>query len=224
MRRALKIASGAVGLLAGICPGTAQATWPAAANSCTVHAAEAANRSGLSVDVILRVMKAESAGNPRIVSSKGAMGCMQIMPGTWRYLTGRYRLGSDPFDARMNMIGGAMYLAELASRYGWPGAFSAYNAGPGRYQRYVQNGAGLPAETIAYTARLGGSGTVRPTVAPAPRWQEALLFITRPGRDNSAVSPTTRTASRGISEARSRSSLFPIPRGAGESDGTRTAP
>jgi len=224
MRRALKIASGVVALIAQANPVGAQPTLQGPANTCAVHAPEAASRSGLSVDVILRVMKAESAGNPRIVSSKGAMGCMQIMPATWSYLTGHYRLGSDPFDARMNMIGGAMYLAELASRYGWPGAFSAYNAGPGRYQRFLQNGAELPAETIAYTARLGGSGEVRPAVAPAPRWEEALLFITRPGRDNSADMPTTRRASRGFPEARSRSSLFPISRGAGESDGTSPAP
>ena len=81
---------------------------------------------------------------------------MQIMPATWGYLSPRYSLGADPFDARRNMIGGAMYLAELVARYGMPGALAAYNAGPGRYERYAAGTATLPAETIAYTARVGG--------------------------------------------------------------------
>src|SRR3546814_3016493 len=49
------------------------------ADACSRHAPEAARRSGLSVDVILRVMHAESLGRPRAMSHKGAMGCMQIM-------------------------------------------------------------------------------------------------------------------------------------------------
>src|SRR3546814_4117707 len=80
-------------------------------------------------------MHAESLGRPRAMSHKGAMGCMQIMPATWADLTRRHTLGGDPFDPRMNMIGGALYLAELARQFGFPGAYSAYNAGPGRYQR-----------------------------------------------------------------------------------------
>lgn len=158
----------------------------------------------------MRVMLAESGGNSRIVSNKGAIGCMQIMPGTWAYLTGRYSLGADPFDARMNMIGGAMYLAELAARYGWPGAFSAYNAGPGRYQRYVQGGVALPAETIAYTARLGRNAAARPIAASAPRWQEARLFMVSSRREGAAALPAWRTVSGGDTEARPRNSLFPF--------------
>ncbi|NOW44997.1 hypothetical protein FHW96_001143 [Novosphingobium sp. SG751A] len=158
----------------------------------------------------MRVMLAESGGNSRIVSAKGAMGCMQIMPVTWSYLTARYHLGADPFDARMNMIGGAMYFSELAARYGWPGAFSAYNAGPGRYQRYVQGGAALPAETIAYTARLGGNAAARPMTAPALRWQEARLFMMGSRFEAAAVPPATPIASRGNAEVRPRNALFPL--------------
>ena len=47
-------------------------------------------RSGLGVDVIMRVMRAESGGDARAVSPKGAIGCMQIMPPTWADLTARY--------------------------------------------------------------------------------------------------------------------------------------
>jgi hypothetical protein len=135
---------------------------------------------------------------------------MQIMPATWAYLTARYNLGADPYEARMNMIGGAMYLAELAARYGWPGAFSAYNAGPGRYQRYVQGGMALPAETIAYTARLGRNAATQPMATAAPRWQEARLFMTRPRFEGAAVLPATPMASRETAAGRLRNPLFPL--------------
>jgi len=210
MSRRLKSMKGLIALLIAGCPVGAQPALPTSFSGCAFHAPEAARRSGLPVDVVLRVMMAESGGNPRIVSPKGAMGCMQIMPATWVYLTGRYRLGSEPFNARMNMIGGAMYLAELAARFGLPGAFSAYNAGPGRYQRYVQNGVALPAETIAYTARLGGNPEARSAVAPAPRWQEARLFMTRPLPEG-ATDPSARMVSRGAAEMGRRNVLFPLP-------------
>ena len=157
------------------------ATPPAA--SCRAHAPEAAVRSGVAVEVILRVMRAESGGNPDIVSPKGAIGCMQIMPATWAYLSPRYGLSSDPYDARMNMIGGALYLAELARRFGWPGAYAAYNAGPARYILYTANGVPLPAETVAYTARLGGAAAPALAAIPQARWQEARLFIDPSGSD-----------------------------------------
>jgi soluble lytic murein transglycosylase-like protein len=183
---------------------------PRGSGTCIAHVPEAARRSGLSDDIVTRVMLAESAGNARIFSPKGAIGCMQIMPPTWAYLTGRYNLGADPFDARMNMIGGAMYLAELAARYGWPGALSAYNAGPGRYQRYVRGGVPLPAETIAYTARIGRYAETRPTVAQAPRWQEARLFMTPPAFDGAEVAPPAPIAATDNDDVRPRNSLFPL--------------
>ncbi|MGH6613372.1 transglycosylase SLT domain-containing protein [Sphingomonas sp.] len=184
----------------------------AMSNRCAVYVPEAARRSGLSEDVVTRVMLAESGGNARIVSVKGAIGCMQIMPATWAYLTARYNLGADPFDARKNMIGGAIYLAELAARYGWPGALAAYNAGPGRYQRYVQGGVPLPAETIAYTARIGRNAERPPAAASAPRWQEARLFMARPTFEGAAALPATPITTAGNVEVQPRNSLFPFPR------------
>lgn len=147
-------------------------------------------RARLPLDVILRVMRVESAGRRGAVSHKGAMGCMQIMPATWAYLTRRYALGPDPFAPRMNMIGGALYLSELVARYGFPGAFSAYNAGPGRYERHVARGVPLPRETVAYTARITGRPPApgqeiiqsREAMLSARRWQEAGLFLERPAR------------------------------------------
>jgi len=179
---------------------------------CALYVPEAARRSGLSEDMVTRVMLAESGGNARIVSVKGAIGCMQIMPATWAYLTARYSLGADPYDSRMNMIGGAMYLAELAARYGWPGALAAYNAGPGRYQRYVQGRVPLPSETIAYTARIGRNAEGPPATASAPRWQEARLFMTRPTFEGAAVLPPAPMPSTANIGVRQPNPLFPFSR------------
>jgi soluble lytic murein transglycosylase-like protein len=216
MRASLRIALAAAALGAGwLSPAPARATEPAP-EACARHAPEAAMRAGLPVDVILRVMHAESRGRSRAVSHKGAMGCMQIMPGTWADLTGRYGLGSDPWNPRMNMIGGALYLAELARQFGFPGAYSAYNAGPGRYLRYARGGVPLPAETIAYTADINGgatapSRTIAARPAQVPRWQEASLFLVR----SKAPAIETGRGDRTVRVARAEPSavsggLFPL--------------
>lgn len=215
---------GVIALAVSASPSPGASPEPVTSNRCDAYVPEAARRSGLSEDVVMRVMRAESGGKSRIVSVKGAIGCMQIMPATWAYLTARYTLGTDPYDARMNMIGGAMYLAELAARYGWPGALSAYNAGPGRYQRYVQGSVPLPAETIAYTARLGGNAAARAMVTPAPRWQEARLFMARPTIESAAVLPPAPIATRPTVEVRMRNSLFPLSGGPDGGDATSAGP
>ncbi len=206
-----------IGLLALLTPSfraSAQPTQPAMGIACVAHVPEAASRSGLSADILLRVMRAESGGSSRIVSVKGAMGCMQIMPATWTYLTARYNLGTDPFDARRNMIGGAMYLAELAARYGIAGALAAYNAGPGRYERYAAGAATLPAETVSYTARIGGDTPARAVKPVQARWQEASLFADRAAQ-GSPIDPKP-PAERRIS------ALFPL--SGSQRDGAATPP
>jgi soluble lytic murein transglycosylase-like protein len=216
MSASLRIALAAAALAASwLSPAPALATVPAA-DACRRHAPEAAIRSGLPVDVILRVMHAESRGRPRTVSHKGAMGCMQIMPGTWTDLTGRYGLGSDPWNPRMNMIGGALYLAELARQFGLPGAYSAYNAGPGRYLRYVRGGVPLPGETIAYAAQItGGAAPTRSPVSSrvpaAPRWQEAGIFmVSTQARPSAPVADNDATGEdRGPPDLQPVNTLFP---------------
>ena len=168
-------------------PARAQTLPPVRAEASTQVAAfvsEASLRFGIPAAWIRALMHVESANDARAVSPKGAMGLMQIMPDTWAYLRARYRLGSDPFDPRDNIIAGTAYMRELYDRYGAPGFLAAYNAGPGRYDDYLANGRPLPAETSAYVAQLtplvgGEASPAIATVAAADplAWTRAPLFI-----------------------------------------------
>ncbi len=115
---------------------------------------ESAQRFDLPASWIGAVLLAESAGDPHAVSPKGAMGLMQIMPGTWTELRIQLALGNDPFDPRDNILAGAAYLRRMRDRYGYPGLFAAYNAGPARYDEHLKTGAPLPVETQNYIAAL----------------------------------------------------------------------
>lgn len=134
------------------------------------YISEASQRFGIPEDWIKRVMRAESGGQTSrggkpIRSRVGAMGLMQIMPGTWSSLTARYSLGTNPDDPRFNILGSTAYLREMYDLFGYPGLFAAYNAGPGRYASYRAGKSRLPGETIAYVASITGS---RPTLPIAP--------------------------------------------------------
>ncbi len=80
------------------------------ADPFAAYVAEAGQRFRFPVNWIRAVMRAESAGEVRAVSSAGAMGLMQIMPQTWADQRVRHRLGSDPFDPRYNILAGTAYL------------------------------------------------------------------------------------------------------------------
>ena len=135
----------------------AQATSPvvqAAVNPYAAFITEAARRFGIPAAWIRAVMRVESGGDRRAVSSTGAMGLMQIMPETWAALRARYGFGRDPFDPHDNILAGAAFLRAMHDRYGSPGFLAAYNAGPGRYEDYRDRHRPLPAETVAYVAAL----------------------------------------------------------------------
>lgn len=155
--------------------------------------ADAAQRFALPTAWIRAVMKAESNGDPRAVSPKGAMGLMQIMPATWAELRARHRLGTDPYDPRDNIAAGAAYIRELYDRYGSPGWIAAYNAGPGRYEAWLR-GRPLPAETRAYVANVAPSvsdgepsAPVLVAAADPLAWTRAPLFIMSSAREAVAV-------------------------------------
>jgi hypothetical protein len=143
--------------------------------------ARAARRFDIPETLIRTVIAVESGGAVFAVSQKGAMGLMQLMPGTWGELRLRYALGADPFDPCDNIFAGTAYLRELLDRYGDPGFLAAYNAGPGRYEAYLR-GRPLPSETLVYVATVsgrlvGGDAPVPVRALPDPdAWRRAGLF------------------------------------------------
>jgi hypothetical protein len=109
---------------------------------------DAAAGAALSPDLLEAVAWRESRLYANAVSPAGAIGEMQLMPGTAKDLR------VDPHDGRQNLIGGAHYLAGLLRRYDGDvvRALAAYNAGPGAVDRY----GGVPPykETQAYVAAI----------------------------------------------------------------------
>lgn len=150
--------AGGIALSLMVTPKSALAA-PAVASTALDHwqiyIAEASRHFGIPQSWIKAVIQAESGGNPFAVSPKGAMGLMQIMPGTWHDLGIRYSLGANPYDPRASIFAGTAYLAELYARYGYPNLFAAYNAGPKRFDAYLFDRNPLPDETVRYLARLG---------------------------------------------------------------------
>lgn len=125
------------------------------------HVEEASARFGIPAAWIERVMRAESRGHTTfngrpIVSRAGAMGLMQLMPGTWADMRARLGLGDDPHRPRDNILAGTLYLRLMHDRFGYPGLFAAYNAGPRRYAQHLATGRPLPGETRAYLTAVGG--------------------------------------------------------------------
>lgn len=133
------------------------------------HIAAAAQRFGVPAAWLGQVMRVESGGAPAATSSAGAVGLMQLMPDTYGDLAARYSLGDDPYDPPANIAAGAAYLREMVDRFGVPGGFAAYNAGPGRMADYLSRGRRVPAETERYVAQMiRAVSDVQPTNEWAP--------------------------------------------------------
>jgi soluble lytic murein transglycosylase-like protein len=111
----------------------------------------AAERAGLPPEFVHSIARAESGYHPNAISPKGAIGLMQLMPGT------AAGLNVDPYDPAQNAEGGAMYLRDLLLKYEndphqVSKAVAAYNAGPAAVDKYK----GIPPyrETIQYVNRV----------------------------------------------------------------------
>ena len=111
----------------------------------------ACRKHQVSTAFVKSIIRAESGFSPTVVSPKGAIGLMQLMPETAR------ELGADPAVPEQNVEAGTRYLGWLLQRYGkkrdpMKSAIAAYNAGPGNVDRYH----GVPPfrETRAYVVRV----------------------------------------------------------------------
>jgi soluble lytic murein transglycosylase-like protein len=117
-----------------------------------VHAVleDAARRHGVSVRLLHAVAYVESSLVHTRISGTGAMGLMQLMPGTAAELGVR-----DPFDMHENVDGGARYLKRLLGTFrgNMQRAVAAYNAGPTRVSE-ARTISALPSETREYVVRV----------------------------------------------------------------------
>ena len=106
-------------------------------------------KHGVSPDLIRAVIKAESGGKVNARSKAGALGLMQLMPGTAK------DLGVNPLNASQNIDGGTRYLKQMAGRFNsLDEVLAAYNAGPGAVRKY----GGVPPypETKQYIRNVRG--------------------------------------------------------------------
>jgi soluble lytic murein transglycosylase-like protein len=114
------------------------------------HIKEAAQKYQLPEALLAAVMAVESNFNARAISDKGAMGLMQLMPGTAREL-----YVSDAWDPAQNIEGGARYLRLLANQYAGDliKTLAAYNAGPEAVRRAGEAVPDIP-ETREYVRKV----------------------------------------------------------------------
>jgi hypothetical protein len=139
-----------------------------------------ARQHGVDQDLVWAIIRQESGFNPRAVSPKGAMGLMQLMPGTAAMLG-----VSDAFDLEQNLAGGIKYLERCLNQFNQDVslALAAYNAGPDNVVKYQ----GCPPfpETRQYVAR------VLKAYAGEPMRGDLILIGASPGLDEATPEPAS---------------------------------
>ena len=207
----LALSSGVVAYAESPPPGMSAST-SAGGDILTAFVSEAAQRFDIPMAWIRAVIQVESNGDANAVSPKGAMGLMQIMPGTYQDMRSRYGLGANPFLPHDNIVAGTAYLREMLDCYGMAGFLAAYNAGPQRYDAHLTTGQPLPSETVLYVARItpmlagmqSGSTTIAP---PLYDWKHAPLFAGHVSGSLAVQNSSADVQSGGNSAARSPSAL-----------------
>lgn len=135
---------------------------------------DAAKQYGQDPDLIARQIWQESRFNPNARSGKGAMGLMQLMPGT----SGDMNV-ADPSDPRSNIFGGTRYMSQLMQQFAGNRelALMAYNWGQGNVRKWQQGGADptkIPGETRDYVSSImGGGGSISKADAAIDRKAES---------------------------------------------------
>ncbi len=121
---------------------------------------EASERYDVPEKWIRAVMMRESNGRATgsngkpLTSTAGAIGLMQVMPGTYDLMRWQYGLGANPADPHDNIMAGTAYLREMYDLFGAPGFLAAYNCGPACYAGHLAGKQKLPRETRQYIAAL----------------------------------------------------------------------
>ncbi len=158
---------------------------------------EAARRFAIPDSWIRAVIRAESAGRTErdgysITSRAGAMGLMQVMPETYEQMRQSLGLGPDPYEPRNNILAGTAFLCAMYRRFGYPGLFAAYNAGPERFAIWLRQGGSLPRKTLDYLARVGPEVAETVLALGAPKTSgEAIPLGSSPSRDREIPSGTS---------------------------------
>lgn len=147
-------------------------------------------RFSIPAEWIRAVMAHESAGHTTlhgapIVSGAGAMGLMQLMPGTWSDMRDRYGLGNDPFDPHDNIFAATAYLREMFDRFGYPDLFAAYQAGPGRLKRILVGQDQLSSAAESYLESIVPSANIVAERMTKPSGN-ALFFVQMGTAESSA--------------------------------------